>query len=39
MGNCCKCLQKDDDEERLIGDDLDSGLLLLFKKWAYFENH
>jgi len=24
MGNCCKCLQKDDDEERLIGDDSDS---------------
>ena len=35
MGNCCKCLQKDDDEERLIGDDSDSGLLLFFK-WACF---
>ena len=37
MGNCCKCLQKDDDEERLIGDDSDSGLLL-FLKTGLFSN-
>ena len=38
MGNCCKCLQKDDDEERLIGDDSDSGLLLFFSTMGLFLN-